>query len=126
MKLLHGLLCFSLSALILLSACKKSDSGKKVTYPRQVAITYRVTSSATSSLGFITYDNETGGLTSVDNPGLPFTKTVNRTVDRYTIVTMGYFVNPAQPAKMEILVDNKLVMSKENNIPNAAMSYTFE
>lgn len=112
-------------ALSILS-CKKSSSDNGDSYPKQVNITYRITSAAIDSVVLVTYANETGGVNSVDKPRLPFTKTIAKKVNKYDIITMGYFLNPAKPVKMEILVDNNLVKSQENNVPNAAMSYTFE
>lgn len=122
------ILTLALTGVIALSilSCKKSSSDTSGTYPRQVNITYRVTSAAIDSVSFITYDNETGGTNTADKPRLPFSKTIAKKVNKYDIITMGYFLNPAKPVTMEILVDNKLVKSQENNVPNAAMSYTFD
>jgi hypothetical protein len=125
MKLLKMPLFIGLITL-LASSCKKSDSGTSNSYPKQVDITYRVSSTTIDSLESITYDNQTGGQTTADNPVLPFTKTFKRTVDKYTIITLGYFVNPAQTVKLEILVNNQLVKSQVYTNPNAAMSYTFQ
>lgn len=110
------------------ASCKKSDSdtGSTNTYPKQVSITYRVSSTTTNTLVSITYDNETGGQTTANNPALPFTKTITKTVNKNNIITLGYFVNPAQTVKLEILVDNQVVKSQSYNNPNSAMSYTFQ
>ncbi|HRF24589.1 MAG TPA: hypothetical protein PLR98_10515 [Chitinophagaceae bacterium] len=108
------------------ASCKKSGSDTGNTYPKQVNITYRVSSTATNSLVSITYDNETGGQTTVNNPSLPFTKTITKTVNKNNIITLGYFVNPAQTVKLEILVNNEVVKSQLYSNPNSAMSYTFQ
>ena len=108
------------------ASCKKSDSGTDNTYPKQVSITYRVSSTTTNNLVSITYDNETGGQTTVNNPTLTFTKTITKKVDKYNIITLGYFVNPAQTVKLEILVNDEVVKSQVYTNPNAAMSYTFQ
>ncbi|PVD51535.1 hypothetical protein DC498_14005 [Terrimonas sp.] len=115
-------------ALIILFAasCKKSDSDTDNTYPKQVSITYRVSSTTTNNLVSITYDNETGGQTTVNNPSLPFTKTITKTVNKNNIITLGYFVNPPQTVKLEILVNNQVVKSQSYSDPNSAMSYTFQ
>lgn len=115
-------------ALIILFAasCKKADSDTDNTYPKQVSITYRVSSTTTNNLVSITYDNETGGQTTVNNPALPFTKTITKTVNKNNIITLGYFVNPAQTVKLEILVNNQVVKSQSYSNPNSAMSYTFQ
>lgn len=108
------------------ASCKKTDTGTGNAYPKQVNITYRVSSTTTSSLVSVTYDNETGGQSTVDNPSLPFTKAITKTANKYNIITLGYFVNPAQTVKLEILVDDQVVKSQIYTSPNAAMSYTFQ
>lgn len=112
--------------ILLATSCKKSGSDTGNNYPKQVNITYRVSSAATNSLISITYDNETGGQTTVNNPSLPFTRTITKTVNKYNIITLGYFVNPAQTVKLEILVNNQPVKSQKYTNPNSAMSYTFQ
>lgn len=111
--------------LLFLASCKKNDSGTGGTYPRQVSITYRVSSTSTNNLLLITHENETGGLTTVNNPVLPYSKTVSMSVNKYTITTLGFAVNPAKTVKLEILVDNQVVKSQDYTSANAAMSYTF-
>jgi len=110
--------------LLITASCKKSGSDVDNTYPKQVSITYRVSSTTTNNVVSIIYDNETGGQTTVDNPALPFSKTITKTVNKYDIVTFGYFVNPAQNVKLEVLVNNQVVKSQEYVSPNSAMSYT--
>lgn len=112
--------------LLFTASCKKTDSGSGGTYPRQVSITYRVSSITTNSLVLITYDNESGGQATVGTPVLPFTKTISRTVSKYTVITVGFAVNPAQTVKLEILVNNTVVKSQEYTAANSAMSYTFQ
>ena len=112
--------------LLIVASCKKSGSDVDNTYPKQVSITYRVSSTTTNNVVSIIYDNETGGQTTVDNPALPFSKTITKTVNKYDIVTFGYFVNPAQNVKLEVLVNNQVVKSKVYVSPNSAMSYTFQ
>ncbi|MBS0424015.1 MAG: hypothetical protein JSR71_06225 [Proteobacteria bacterium] len=125
MKLFKASLFIGLITLLTVS-CKKTDSGTGNAYPKQVDITYRVSSTTANSLVSITYDNETGGQTTANNPALPFTKTITKTVNKYNIITLGYFVNPAQTLKLEILVNNEVVKSQVYTTPNAAMSYTFQ
>jgi len=125
MKLIKTSLFIGLITL-LAASCKKTDSNTDTTYPKQVDITYRVSSTTTNSLVSITYDNETGGQTTANNPALPFTKTITKTVNKYDIITLGYFVNPAQTVKLEILANNQVVKSQVYTSPNSAMSYTFQ
>lgn len=108
------------------TSCSKSDSDTDNTYPKQVSITYRVNSTTTNNLVSITYDNEAGGQTTVNNPALPYTKTITKTVNKYNIITLGYFVNPAQSVKLEILANNQVVKSQDYTSANSSMSYTFQ
>ncbi len=126
MKLFKTSLSIAL-IMFLAASCKKSDSGTgNSSYPKQVNITYRVSSATTNSLASITYDNESGGQVTVNNPTLTFTKTITKTVNKYNIITLGYFVNPAQTVKLEVLINNDVVKSQVYTSPNAAMSYTFQ
>lgn len=125
MKLLKASLLIGL-IILLAASCKKPDSGTDNTYPKQVSITYRVSSTTTNNLVSITYDNETGGQTTADNPALPFTKNIIKTVNKYNIITLGYFANPAQTVKLEILVNNQVVKSQVYTSSNSSMSYTFQ
>lgn len=125
MKLLKTHLLLGL-IIILAVSCEERDSGIDNAYPKEVSIAYRVSSTATNSLLSITYDNETGGQTIANNPTLPFTKTFTKTVNKNSIITLGYFVNPAQTVKLEILVNNQIVKSQEFTSPNSSMSFTFQ
>lgn len=107
-------------------SCIKPVDNADIPYPKQVAITYKVSSTSVNSLVSITYDNETGGKTTIDNPTLPYTKTINKIVSKYDIITLGYFVNPAQTVKLEIIVYDGLVKSQVFTSANASMSYTFQ
>ena len=63
---------------ILLVSCRSDNSDNNSSsnsYPKQVSITYKISSTTTSSLLHIAYKNETGGTTDINNPSLPFTKT---------------------------------------------------
>jgi hypothetical protein len=125
MKLLKSSL-FIAFIILLASSCKKPYPNNDIAYPKQVNITYKVSSITTNNLVSITYDNETGGQTTANNPTLPFTKTITKTVDRNNIITLGYFVNPAQTVKLEILVNDQVVKSQVYTSPNSSMSYYFQ
>lgn len=124
MKLLATCVLIGLVMLFFVS-CKKQHSNTDDVYPIQVMITYRVSSTTTNKLESITYDNETNGQTSVDNPALPFTKTITKTVNKYAIISLGYFANPTQTVKLEILVNNEVVQSQTYTSFNSALSYIF-
>lgn len=125
MKLLKTSLFVGLFVL-LVASCKKKGSGTDNAYPKQVNISYRVSSTTTNSLILITYDNETGGKTTVNDPTLTFTKSITKTVNKNDIITLGYFVNPSQTVKLEISINNEIVKSQEYTSSNSAMSYTFQ
>ncbi|MBK0383146.1 hypothetical protein I5M32_09265 [Pedobacter sp. SD-b] len=112
--------------LLLETSCKKTNSNTNNAYPKQVSITYRVSSTTPNNLASITYESETGGLATANNPTLPFTKTITKMVKKYDIITLGYFVNPAQTVKLEILVNNMVVKSQELTSSNSSISYTFQ
>lgn len=125
MKLFVTAVFIVLTSLLAVS-CKKPVPDAGTVYPISVSITYRVSSSSSGNIPIsITYDNETGRQTTVDNAVLPFTKTITKTVNKYSVITIGYFVNPAQTVKLEIFVNNDLVKSQEYTSPNTSMSYTF-
>lgn len=92
--------------LLFTASCKKPDSGSGGTYPRQVSITYRVSSITTNSLVLITYDNESGGQATVGTPVLPFTKTISRTGKQIHCNYSWICCQPFQTVKLEILVNN--------------------
>ena len=87
------------------------DNPSGSTYPKQVSISYKVTSTTTSSAFLIQYTNETGGNTDVPTPSLPFTKTFNRTVNKGDVITLAYGTNANQSVKLEILINNASVKS---------------
>jgi hypothetical protein len=112
--------------ILIATSCKKTYPDTDNAYPKKVSITYRVSSTTTSNLVSITYGNETGSLTVADNPSLPFTKSITKMVSKYNIVTLGYFINPAQTVKLEISVNNQVVKSQVYASPNSVISYTFQ
>ncbi len=101
------------------------DNPSGSTYPKQVSITYKVTSATTSSASIIKYKNETGGDTDVANPSLPYSKTINRTVNKGDVLTLAYGTNTNQTVKLEILVNNASVLSQEFTTTSGAIVYQF-
>ncbi|HOB23986.1 MAG TPA: hypothetical protein PK041_10705 [Kaistella sp.] len=96
------------------------------TSPKQVSITYKVTSTTTSSASIIKYKNETGGDTDVPTPSLPFTKTFNRTVTKGDVITLAYGTNANQSVKLEILINNASVKSQEFTSTSGALVYQIQ
>jgi hypothetical protein len=120
-------LLFSMSILSLLfTSCSKDDDNNGSSYPKQVSITYIVSSTTTASASLVIYQNETGGNTDVTNPTLPYTKTFTRTVNQYDLLSLGYGTNTNQTVKMEILVNNTLVKSQTFTSTSGAITYLFE
>lgn len=119
------LLAFSVIFLISCRSDSSDDNSGGSTYPKQVSITYRITSTTTSSLLHIGYKNETGGTTDVNNPSLPFTKTFTRTVNQFDNLSLSCSSNTAQTVKLEILVDNKVVNFTDNTSTISSVAYVF-
>ena len=126
-KTLSTVLLLAFSAIFLISCRSDSsdDNSGGSTYPKQVSITYRITSTTTSSLLHISYKNETGGTTDVNNPSLPFTKTFTRTVNQFDNLSLSCSSNTAQTVKLEILVDNKVVNFTDNTSTISSVAYVF-
>lgn len=121
-----SLLFISIFSILLISCSSDSDSSSGGnTYPRQVSITYKVTSTTTNSAFLVQYKNETGGNTDVPNPSLPYTKTITRTINQGDVLTLGCGTNTSQTVKLEILVDNIVVKSQENTTTSSAIVYSF-
>ena len=102
------------------------DNPSGSTSPKQVSITYKVTSTTTSSAFLIQYTNETGGNTDVPTPSLPFTKTFNRTVTKGDVITLAYGTNANQSVKLEILINNASVKSLEFTSTSGALVYQIQ
>ena len=102
------------------------DNPSGSTYPKQVSITYKVTSTTTSSATIVQYRNETGGSTDVPTPSLPFTKTFNRTVTKGDVITLAYGTNANQSVKLEILINNASVKSLEFTSTSGALVYQIQ
>ena len=113
---------------ILLVSCRSDNSDNNSSsnsYPKQVSITYKISSTTTSSLLHIGYKNETGGTTDVNNPSLPFTKTFTRTVNQFDNLSLSCSSNTSQTVKLEILVDNKVVNFTDNTNTISSVAYVF-
>lgn len=127
LKSLRHLFLLAFSAILFISCRSDSndDNSGGNTYPKQVSITYRITSTTKSSLFHIAYKNEIGGTTEVNNPALPFTKTFTRTVNQFDNLSLSCSSTTSQTVKLEILVDNKVVNSTENTNTISSVAYVF-
>lgn len=84
------------------------NDGNNQGYPREVTITYKVTSSSTQ-VADIYYLNEEGGQTQLGNEPLPFTKTMTVTVNQFDgFLVSGSIIGPDNTnldMRAEVLVD---------------------
>ncbi|MEC7263701.1 MAG: hypothetical protein VXW38_08165, partial [Bacteroidota bacterium] len=107
------------------SACSKDDDSGN-SYPKDVSVTYKVSSTTTNMASLIKYRNETGGDTDVPSATLPYSVTFDRTVNRGDVLSLGYGTNTGQTVKLEILVDNSPVVSQEFSTTSGAIVYSFQ
>ena len=114
---------------LLVISCRKDDDtndGPTNAYPRKVKITDVVTSPQSTSLQLISYNNETGGVSNVTNPTLPFSKSITRTVNQYDTASMGFGGLPDTNVKLEIFVDDKQVETQTfTNVGTGALVHLF-
>ncbi|UPT69862.1 MAG: hypothetical protein M0D53_12045 [Flavobacterium sp. JAD_PAG50586_2] len=113
---------------ILFCACSSddNDSGGN-SYPKEVSITYKVSSSNTTSAQAVSYKNATGGMATVTNVALPYTITVNRTVNEGDDASIGYSsANASANVTLQILVDNSVVKTQNFTVGTGAIQYLFE
>lgn len=107
---------------LLFFSCSKDDdkSSQSSNYPRQVSVTYKV-SSTSLSIADVGYINETGGDTDLANISLPFETTIQKTVNYGDLVRIdGYYYNSSQVGvakdiKAEIWIDGNLVKTETGN-----------
>ncbi len=125
-KSLKSLIVILIFSFLFISCGKDDNAPDSNVYPKQVSITYKVTSTTINSAVIIQYRNETGGNTDVPNPALPYTKTFDRTVNNGDVLSLGYGTNTNQTVKLEILVNNTIVKSQEFMSTAGAIIYSFQ
>ncbi|MGN6418205.1 MAG: hypothetical protein ACTHMC_11975 [Pseudobacter sp.] len=123
----HPLRLFTiLMAVVLLgTACKKD---KKSGFPRTVSIEYKVSSNSGLSTADITFTNESGGLTDVDNASLPFSRTISKTLNEAQAIGLNGSKLVAGHLKLEIIVDGKSVVAQDftqSPVISAIVQHTF-
>ena len=107
------ILALLLSATLLFSCKKDKDNDQPSGFPKEVDIEYRVTATAGSlTKADVTYTNETGGLSDIDNAALPFSKKFRKTVNKYDVIGLSTTSTLPGGLKAEILVDNKVVKTE--------------
>ena len=97
------------------------------TYPKEVAIEYIVTSTS-DDFAEIGYTNETGGDNNTGDVELPYSVTVNKTVERYEVVSMSVSMGPTPNAfTLEIKVDGESVARESHaNVGFRSLNHLFE
>lgn len=119
-------LLFILSILFI-SCSKDDDSPINTTYPKEVQITYKMSSTNTATAQAISYKNESGSMTTVTNVNLPYSKTITRTVNKNDDASFGYSTtNTSSNVTLEILVDNSVKKTQNFVSGTGAMVYSFQ
>ena len=108
--------------IIFATSCSKKDADttQPDTYPKEVNITYRM-SSLSGGISEITsgsYVNITGGSTTFSNAALPYIKTFKRTVNKLDDIGISFIHNNSNNnntpfiIRLEILVNNNVVKTE--------------
>lgn len=113
------------ASLTIISCNRDNDDSGSNSYPKQVSVVYKVTSTTATAATLVQYKNETGANTDVPNATLPYTKTFNRTVNKNDVLSLGYGTNTSQTVKLEILVNNVSVKTQTFTSTAGAITYTF-
>ena len=113
------------ASLTIISCNRDNDDSGSNSYPKQVSVVYKVTSTTATAATLLQYKNETGGNTDVPNATLPYTKTFSRTVNKNDILSLAYGTNTSQTVKLEILVNNVSVKTQTFNSTAGAIVYSF-
>ncbi|MBO9561764.1 MAG: hypothetical protein J7621_03285 [Niastella sp.] len=124
------LMTLLLSATLLFSCKKDKDNNDTPSsFPKEVNIEYKVTATAGNlTKADVTYTNETGGISSVDNSALPFSKKLKKTVNKYEVLAISTTSSLPGGLKAEILIDNKVVKTETytgNTIVHGIFTYQF-
>jgi len=101
--------------LMLVTSCSKDNDDQPETantYPREVSIEYRITSTTGLSTADVLYVNETGGRTSIDRATIPYSLKFKRTVKSMDNTAISFSTSASGTATSEILVDDKVVKTE--------------
>lgn len=124
------ILALLLSATLLFSCKKDKDNDDTPSgFPKEVNIEYKVTATAGNlTKADVTFTNETGGISSVDDAALPFSKKLKKTVNKYEVLAISTTSTLPGGLKAEILIDNKVVKTETytgNTVVHGIFSYQF-
>lgn len=121
---------FNLAILVLsisiITSCNKDKSNSGTTYPKEVNIVYKVSSTTTSTAAIVQYRNENGNIIEVSSASLPYSKSITRTVNKNDVLSLGYGTNSDQTVTLEIMVNNASVKSQQFTQTAGAITYLFE
>ncbi|AXY72858.1 hypothetical protein D3H65_02235 [Paraflavitalea soli] len=114
----------------LLFSCKKDKDNDNSSYPKDVTIEYRVTTT-TSGLNAadVNYTNETGGMSSIDLAPIPFSKKITKRVNQYEVIGLSVTAIKNGNLKTEILVNDKLVKTEtytSTSVIHGTLAHQFE
>lgn len=113
-----------ISVSFILISCNDYENETK--YPKEVQITYKVTSTNTATAQAISYKNETGGMTTLSNVALPFSKTITRIVNKNDDASLGYSTTTeTSNITLEIQVDNSIKKNQKFISVSGAIVYLF-
>ena len=128
-KHLATFLAIALSVTLMTACSKSKDDNGGSSYPKTVSIEYKVVSSTGLKAAEITWTNETGGNSDLDNAALPFSKKFDRKVEKYNIIYLRALSGVGGSLTLEIYVDGKKVQSKTatgSGVFTDMIGYTFE
>lgn len=128
------LIAIPVMVLMVLSSCGKKNDPSPSGYPKTVEIEYRLTKVSGDNIGLvdISYNNETGADTRLEDQTLPFTKKITKKVSYGEGFLLGITgdVRVNASIKLEIYVDGKLVKTETpvfgNAYINASIVYQFQ
>lgn len=113
-----------ISVSFILFSCNNDENESK--YPKEVQITYKVTSTNTTTAQAISYKNETGGMTTLTNVALPFSKTITRRVNKNDDASIGYSTTAElSNVTLEIQVDSSIKKNQNFISVSGAIVYLF-
>ena len=113
----------------IVSSCAKDGESGSGAYPKNVGIEYRITSPTLKVLHDVTFSNETGGISREMDVQLPLSRTFNRAVKRYEVLTFNAGAIGTGTLKLEILINNKVEVTQSfpgTSVVTGTTSYIFK
>ena len=125
-----NLFCLALAASLSFTALGCSE-GAGGSYPKDVSIEYVVSSSTDNAQADITYSDSAGEDKGAGLVSLPYSVTVERTIEEFDSVSMSasvpFSLTTPDDLVLEVKVDGETVATQtETNANNASLYYSFE